>query len=164
MVRSVILRGFDQQMANLVGEEMKTKGVHFIHQAKPKAVEKQEDGKLLVHWVDKDGQVHQDVYDTVLFAIGRQALTRELKPENVGLKLVPETFKIDAVNEQTNIPNIYAVGDVLHVSRLTCFIIIIYPYCSKFTMNSKFENLDMLKYCILRSWHFKNWAFSILEV
>lgn len=56
------------------------------------------------------------MYDTVLFAIGRRALTQELKPENAGLKLVEETGKIDTINEQTNVPNIYAVGDVLHVS------------------------------------------------
>ncbi|XP_043281869.1 thioredoxin reductase 1, mitochondrial isoform X2 [Venturia canescens] len=114
MVRSIVLRGFDQQMSNMVATEMEQRGVHFIYQAKPKAIEKKEDGRLLVHWVDKEGEIHQDVYDTVLFAIGRQALTRELKPENAGLKLVPETFKIDAINEQTNVPHIFAVGDVLH--------------------------------------------------
>ncbi|XP_020281799.1 thioredoxin reductase 2, mitochondrial isoform X2 [Pseudomyrmex gracilis] len=114
MVRSIVLRGFDRQMAELVAKEMEQRGVHFIYQAKPKKVAKQDDGRLLVDWVDKDGQVHQDVYDTILFAIGRRALTQELKPENAGLKLVPETGKIDAVNEQSNVPNIYAVGDVLH--------------------------------------------------
>lgn len=53
MVRSIILRGFDQQMANLVAEEMAQRGVNFVYQAKPKAIKKQEDGRLLVHWVDK---------------------------------------------------------------------------------------------------------------
>lgn len=53
MVRSIVLRGFDQQMANLVAEEMEQRGVHFIYQAKPKKVAKQEDGRLLVDWVDK---------------------------------------------------------------------------------------------------------------
>nr|XP_034188785.1 thioredoxin reductase 1, mitochondrial isoform X2 [Osmia lignaria] len=114
MVRSIVLRGFDQQMANMIAGEMERRGAHFIYQAKPQKIEKQSDGRLLVHWVDKDGQVHQDTYDTVLFAIGRKPLTQELKPENIGLKLVPESFKIDAVDEQTNIPNVYAVGDVLH--------------------------------------------------
>ncbi|XP_076668698.1 thioredoxin reductase 1 isoform X2 [Andrena cerasifolii] len=114
MVRSIVLRGFDQQMANTVAEEMTNRGVHFIYQAKPSKIEKQTDGRLLVSWVDKDGKVHQDVFDTVLFAIGRKPLTQELKPENVGLKLVPDTGKIDAIDEQTNVPNIYAVGDVLH--------------------------------------------------
>lgn len=116
MVRSIILRGFDQQMANLVADEMQERGVNFIYQAKPKAVVKQDDGRLLVHWVDKDGQVHEDIYDTILFAIGRQALTPQLKLDNAGVKVVPESFKIAAENEQTNVPNIYAVGDVLHVS------------------------------------------------
>ncbi|XP_018341060.1 PREDICTED: thioredoxin reductase 1, mitochondrial isoform X4 [Trachymyrmex septentrionalis] len=114
IIRSLALRGFDQQMATHIVEEMQQRGVKFNYQTKVKKVSKQEDGRLVVDWIDKDGQIHQDVYDTVLFAIGRQSLTQELKPENAGLKLVPETGKIDAVNEQTNVPNIYAVGDVLH--------------------------------------------------
>lgn len=114
MVRSIILRGFDQQMANLVAEEMSQRGVNFVYQAKPKAIKKQKDGRLLVHWIDKDEQVHGDIYDTVLFAIGRQALTQDLKLDNAGVQVVPETFKIAADNEETNVSNIYAVGDVLH--------------------------------------------------
>ncbi|XP_012063791.1 PREDICTED: thioredoxin reductase 2, mitochondrial isoform X1 [Atta cephalotes] len=114
IIRSVVLRGFDRQMATHIVEEMQQRGVKFNYESKLKKVSKQEDDRLLVDWIDKDGQIHQDVYDTVLFAIGRQSLTQELKPENIGLKLVPETGKIDAVNEQTNVPNIYAVGDVLY--------------------------------------------------
>lgn len=53
MVRSIVLRGFDQQMANIVAEEMEQRGVHFIYQAKPKRITKQEDGRLLVDYVDK---------------------------------------------------------------------------------------------------------------
>lgn len=53
MVRSIVLRGFDQQMANTVAEEMEKRGVHFIYEAKPSKIEKQSDGRLLVHWVDK---------------------------------------------------------------------------------------------------------------
>ncbi|XP_012539752.2 thioredoxin reductase 2, mitochondrial isoform X1 [Monomorium pharaonis] len=114
MARSIVLRGFDRQMADHVAEEMQLRGVNFIYEAKLKRVTKQEDGRLLADWIDKNGEIHQDVYDTILFAIGRQSLTQQLKPENVGLKLVSETGKIDAINEQTNVPNIYAVGDVLH--------------------------------------------------
>ncbi|KAK0160633.1 hypothetical protein PV328_008021 [Microctonus aethiopoides] len=114
MVRSIVLRGFDQQMANLVAEEMEQRGVHFIYQAKPKAVKKQDDGRLMVHWVDKNGEMHQDIYDTILFAIGREALTVQLKPENAGVQILQENKKIFAENEQTNVSNIFAVGDVLH--------------------------------------------------
>lgn len=59
------------------------------------------------------------MYDTVLFAIGRRPLTEEMKPENAGLKLALESGKFEATNEQTNVPNIYAVGDILHVSLPT---------------------------------------------
>ncbi|XP_076755891.1 thioredoxin reductase 1 isoform X3 [Xylocopa sonorina] len=114
MVRSIVLRGFDQQMAETVATEMERRGVHFIYRAKPSKIEKKNDGQLLVHWVDENGEMHKDTFDTVLFAIGRKPLTEELKPENAGIKIVPETAKIDAKNEQTNVPNIYAVGDVLH--------------------------------------------------
>lgn len=53
MVRSIVLRGFDQQMANTVAQEMERRGIHFIYEAKPSKIEKQTDGRLLVHWVDK---------------------------------------------------------------------------------------------------------------
>jgi len=62
------------------------------------------------------------LYDTVLFAIGRQPCTEALKLENIGLQLNSRSGKIDAIDEQTNIPNIYAVGDVLHVSFLIFMI------------------------------------------
>lgn len=48
-----MLRGFDQQMANTVAQEMERRGVHFIYEAKPSKIEKQSDGRLLVYWVDK---------------------------------------------------------------------------------------------------------------
>ncbi|XP_014233941.1 thioredoxin reductase 2, mitochondrial-like isoform X1 [Trichogramma pretiosum] len=113
MVRSIVLRGFDQDMVKIVVDEMVNQGVNFIHEAKPKSITKQEDGSLLVHYVDKDGQIKKDVYDTVLFAIGRYALTKDLKLENAGVETVKDG-KIDANNEQSNVPHIYAVGDVLH--------------------------------------------------
>lgn len=53
MVRSIVLRGFDQQMASTVAQEMERRGIHFIYEAKPSKIEKQTDGRLLVHWVDK---------------------------------------------------------------------------------------------------------------
>lgn len=113
MVRSIILRGFDQQMANIVADAMAQKGVKFLHKCIPAAVEKQETGKLLVRWRDEAGKEYSDLFDTILFAIGRRPLTQQLKLENAGVKTVHDD-KIDAVNEQTNVPHIYAVGDVLY--------------------------------------------------
>jgi pyruvate/2-oxoglutarate dehydrogenase complex dihydrolipoamide dehydrogenase (E3) component len=58
----------------------------------------------------------------VLFAVGRRALTKELCVESAGVKTVPESGKIFAENEQTNVKHIFAVGDVLHVSVLLAVI------------------------------------------
>lgn len=113
MVRSVVLRGFDQQMANIVAEEIASKGVKFLYKCIPLSVEKQPDEKLLVKWKDDNGQEYSDTFDTVLWAIGRRPTTKQLKLENAGVKLV-ENDKIDVINEQTNVPHIYAVGDVLY--------------------------------------------------
>ncbi|KAL3268415.1 hypothetical protein HHI36_007528 [Cryptolaemus montrouzieri] len=113
MVRSVPLRGFDQQMASIVAAAMEDRGVKFLHKCNVSAVEKQDDGKLLVKWINDQKEEFSDTYDTVLFAMGRRALTRELHLDKAGVPVHGELEKIDAVNEQTSVPNIYAVGDVL---------------------------------------------------
>lgn len=114
MVRSVPLRGFDQQMASIIAEEMKDKGVKFLNKCIPKSVEKLDSGKLKITWTDEAKQEFSDECDTVLFAIGRRALTKELKVENAGVKVAGDGEKIDGNNEQTNVSNVYAVGDVLY--------------------------------------------------
>jgi thioredoxin reductase (NADPH) len=48
MVRSIFLRGFDQQMANKVGEYMETQGVQFIKVAVPTEVKLNSEGKKVV--------------------------------------------------------------------------------------------------------------------
>lgn len=52
LVRSRVLREFDQQMAETVAKEMEFRGVNFIYEAKPTALEKQNSGQILVHWID----------------------------------------------------------------------------------------------------------------
>lgn len=50
MVRSVVLRGFDQQMAGMITEEMVERGVKFLHKCVPVSFEKQNSGKILAKW------------------------------------------------------------------------------------------------------------------
>ncbi|XP_044734288.1 thioredoxin reductase 1, mitochondrial isoform X3 [Chrysoperla carnea] len=111
MVRSVLLRGFDQQMAKIIEDSMTNKGVKFLHRCLPKSVKKLPDNKLEVEWSNDKGESFTDTFDTLLLAVGRRALTKELNLENAGVVTVQD--KIDAVNEQTNVPNVFAVGDVL---------------------------------------------------
>ncbi|XP_001237264.2 thioredoxin reductase 1, mitochondrial isoform X2 [Anopheles arabiensis] len=122
MVRSILLRGFDQQMATMVGDSMVEKGIRFHHRSRPLAVEKQPDGRLLVRYetVDEAGTATngEDVFDTVLFAIGRQAETGTLKLANAGVVTAEggksDKLEVDETDHRTNVPHIYAVGDVLY--------------------------------------------------
>lgn len=50
MVRSVVLRGFDQQMAELLTEEMMERGVKFLLKCVPISVTKKDNGALRVKW------------------------------------------------------------------------------------------------------------------
>lgn len=114
MVRSVVLRGFDQQMAKLVTESMVTKGVKFLYKCAPTSIERGSGKMLLVTWITEENQEGFEEFQTVIFAIGREACTKGLRLDKAGVKLVGDTDKIDTVNEQTNVSHIYAVGDVLY--------------------------------------------------
>ncbi|XP_063359796.1 thioredoxin reductase 1, mitochondrial-like isoform X4 [Cydia amplana] len=114
LVRSVPLRGFDQQMAGMVVAEMEQRGVTFHHRTIPLSVEKLENGQLKARWVNTETkQEGEDVFDTVLLATGRYALTKQLNLEAAGITTLSANGKIIADHEQTNVPHIYAVGDVL---------------------------------------------------
>lgn len=72
MVRSIFLRGFDQHMANKIGDYMEKTGVKFIKQAVPIKITLNSSGKKVVTFKQGDDEI-EDVFDTVLFAIGRSA-------------------------------------------------------------------------------------------
>jgi len=106
-VRSVLLRGFDRQCAEKVGEMMKCEGVRFL-EALPTKLEKVGE-RIQVTF--SDGK--SDVFDTVLYATGRYADTRLLNLEAAGVKpLSNGKFEVNEY-EQTNVPHIFAVGDIL---------------------------------------------------
>ena len=86
MVRSIFLRGFDQDMANLIAKHMEMYHTKFIRNATPTKLEQSAPGeKITVTWNTEDGEV-QDEFDTVLFAIGRYATTAALNLEAAGLQ------------------------------------------------------------------------------
>ena len=114
MVRSILLRGFDQDMANLIGEYMTNNHTKFIQSATPTSLTREEeDGPITVTYNSPEGE-KTETFDTVLFAIGRYAVTEGLNLANAGV--VAESNGKFRVNEQeqTNVENIYAVGDVLY--------------------------------------------------
>uniref|UniRef100_A0A4X1T7H9 Thioredoxin reductase 1, cytoplasmic n=1 Tax=Sus scrofa TaxID=9823 RepID=A0A4X1T7H9_PIG len=118
MVRSILLRGFDQDMANKIGEHMEEHGVKFIRQFVPIKVEQIEAGmpgrlRVTAKATNSDETIEGE-YNTVLLAIGRDACTRNIGLETVGVEINEKTGKIPVTDEeQTNVPYVYAIGDIL---------------------------------------------------
>lgn len=57
-------------------------------------------------------------------ATGRRPLTVEVRADQVGVKLDPRTQKVVSDKELTNIPSIFAVGDILEVSVVSILLIV----------------------------------------
>lgn len=113
MLRSIPLRGFDQQLARLVVQDMEIQGTRFLQRATPLALDRQ-NAQTKVVWKNRDGKEASDVFDTVLFAIGRNPALSSLVLRNAGINVHSTSGKIITTNEQTSVRNIYAIGDVLH--------------------------------------------------
>ncbi|RXN30805.1 thioredoxin reductase mitochondrial [Labeo rohita] len=114
MVRSIALRGFDQQMSGLVTDYMEAYGTKFSWRSTPKSVEKLPSGLLQVTWIDLNTkEEHQDTFNSVLWAVGRAPETKTLNLEKAGVGINKETGKIIvAADEATSVPNIFAIGDI----------------------------------------------------
>nr|XP_055230952.1 thioredoxin reductase 2, mitochondrial isoform X4 [Gorilla gorilla gorilla] len=115
MMRSIPLRGFDQQMSSMVIEHMASHGTRFLRGCAPSRVRRLPDGQLQVTWEDRTtGKEDTGTFDTVLWAIGRVPDTRSLNLEKAGVVTSPDTQKILVDSrEATSVPHIYAIGDVV---------------------------------------------------
>ncbi|CAM4619466.1 hypothetical protein PO909_006287 [Leuciscus waleckii] len=118
MVRSILLRGFDQDMANRAGDYMETHGVKFLRKFVPTKIEELEagtPGRLKVTAKSTESnEIYEGEYNTVLIAVGRDACTGKIGLDKAGVKVNAKNGKIPVNDEeQTNIPHIYAIGDIL---------------------------------------------------
>uniref|UniRef100_A0A7M4FJD8 thioredoxin-disulfide reductase (NADPH) n=1 Tax=Crocodylus porosus TaxID=8502 RepID=A0A7M4FJD8_CROPO len=118
MVRSILLRGFDQEMAERAGAHMETHGVKFIRKFVPIQIERLEEGmpgRLKVVARSTEGSdIFEGEYNTVLIAIGRDACTRNIGLDKIGVRINEKNGKIPVSDEeQTNVPYVYAIGDIL---------------------------------------------------
>ncbi|KMZ69798.1 Glutathione-disulfide reductase [Zostera marina] len=108
------LRGFDDEMRAVVAKNLEGRGINLHPGTNLTELIKTEDGVKVL--TDKGEELHADV---VLFATGRVPNTKRLNLEAVGVEL----DKIGAVKvdeySRTNIPSIWAIGDVTNRMNLT---------------------------------------------
>eukprot|EP01061_Rhynchopus_euleeides_P031758 TRINITY_DN525_c0_g1_i1.p1 TRINITY_DN525_c0_g1~~TRINITY_DN525_c0_g1_i1.p1 ORF type:complete len:622 (+),score=330.11 TRINITY_DN525_c0_g1_i1:198-1868(+) len=107
LMRSIPLRGFDQQMAELIVDFMKQEGTNFRRGVTPTKVEKQENGKLVVT-LSNNSSIE---CDTVLFAMGRVP-DASINLEAAGVKTAKSGKIVVDKAERTSTPHIYSIGDV----------------------------------------------------
>jgi len=109
LVRSMPLRGFDREIVDKVQGYMEHAGLKMVIGALPKSIEKLDNGQLEVTYTTGE----KDTFDTVMAAIGRYADVDKLNLESLGIQLNPKNKKIICNNEQSSVPHIYAIGDVV---------------------------------------------------
>ncbi len=111
----LFLRGFDGSIRRFFYEEMQKKGISLHFQTSLLAVKKQKNNSLLLSLEDGSSITT----DQVLSATGRTANTKGIGLERVGVEMNSNnSLKVD---EQfcTNIPSVYALGDVIGRIQLT---------------------------------------------
>lgn len=105
-----ILANMDKEISQNLKMILKKRGVDIHTGARVEAITQEEDGTLICHYVEKDADQTAES-DGVLVAVGRRSHTEGLFGEGFALEM--DRGKI-LVNEygQTNVPSIYAAGDV----------------------------------------------------
>ena len=109
-----ILRGFDSDISKLITEELRNSKINVYTEMEITSVSKTSDG---LSTLLSNGE--EIISDEVMFATGRVPNTPELGLETVGIKTGSIGEIIVDGNNETNINNIYAIGDVTNRINLT---------------------------------------------
>lgn len=109
-----ILRGFDNEVRTHLHAEMVKKGVNIKTESDIAAITPQADGYQVSF---ADGS--QQTTGLVMYATGRVPKTQELGLEAAGVETGQRGEILVDARSQTNIGNIYAVGDVTERAQLT---------------------------------------------
>ncbi|CAM5188956.1 Dihydrolipoyl dehydrogenase OS=Ureibacillus acetophenoni OX=614649 GN=SAMN05877842_101319 PE=3 SV=1 [Ureibacillus acetophenoni] len=106
-----ILAGFEKAMTQIVKKGLKKKGVTIEVNASAKGVEETDNGVVVTYEVG--GEEKKVEADYVLVTVGRRPNTDELGLEQIGVEFAERgLLKVDK-QCRTNIPNIYAIGDIV---------------------------------------------------
>lgn len=104
-----ILPGTDPELAQVVARKMKKMGIEVLTNAKAKSWAERGD-RATVTIESQGGEVQLDA-DKVLVAVGRRPNSEGLGLEALGVRIERGFVPVDR-RQQTNVPGIYAIGDV----------------------------------------------------
>ncbi len=113
-----VLAMLDSDVTEEVSAIAKSRGIKLYTGSKVDSIMESEDGGCIVSFT-QDGKTRYSTSDKVLMCIGRMPYLEGIDTEKLGLEL-NENKKGIKVNSkmQTNIPNIFAIGDVTNIIQL----------------------------------------------
>jgi len=106
-----ILPGFDKAMVQMATRLLKKQGITIFTEAMAKSAEVQ--GDRVIVRADIAGKEETFEVDAVLVSVGRRPNSDELGLEAIGIELDERGFIKVNEQQQTSVPHIYAIGDVV---------------------------------------------------
>ena len=107
-----ITPGMDKEISNEFMKILKKQGIKFHMQHKVESIKKTKSGAVVLT-SDKDGNKKDFECDVVLISVGRKPNTFGLNLEKIGIELDDKKRVKTKENFQTNLENVYAIGDVI---------------------------------------------------
>lgn len=111
VISSTLLKRIDKDIVKRLPPILKKRGLKLHDGARAKEIRKTETGLLMIA-TNKKGETIEVEADVVLMAVGRRAFVDGLNIEVAGVIFDGTGIPVDN-RFQTNVPNIYAIGDVL---------------------------------------------------
>ncbi|MDS4059239.1 MAG: glutathione-disulfide reductase, partial [Candidatus Contendobacter sp.] len=111
-----VLRSFDAMLREQLMARLREDGIHVMTRTQVRAVARLASGELSLHCEGADPVPNVNV---VLWAIGRQPNTDALELAAAGVMLNPDGSIPTDPYQNTNVPGIYAIGDVTERFHLT---------------------------------------------
>ena len=108
-----ITPGMDKEISAEFMKILKKQGIKFHLQHKVEKIKKSETGAI-ISTLDKEGNKINFDCDVVLISVGRKPNTQGLNLEKIGVQLDDKKRIKTNKNFQTNLANIFAIGDVIN--------------------------------------------------
>jgi dihydrolipoamide dehydrogenase len=107
------LPNMDKEMATGLQRQLEKQGLKFKFDTAAQSA-KAENGRLKLAWKSKDGKESGvEECDKIMVAVGRRPVTDGLGLKEAGVTVDPKGFVPVDKHFQTNVPGIYAIGDVI---------------------------------------------------
>ena len=107
-----ITPGMDREISNEFMKILKKQGIKFQLNTKVEKIAKNQNG-VSIQTSDKENKKNKIEADVVLISVGRKPNTKDLNLKNIDVKIDAKGRVMVNKNFETNIKNIYAIGDVI---------------------------------------------------